>query len=171
MNKIIALIPWALALFISGVFGDSLRFKFTGSPITEHIFTTLRDTLGIGLFHPAGPWIVGIGELISLVLVLIVPVVLVLMGLKRTAHGIQWIGALGALGVMTGAIVFHLFTPLGIETPTKVTAEGVAVDFSPALFITACFVWLSALVILIWRRNSVPAWVPVFGRRDLPATA
>ena len=163
MNIVTKLAPWALAAFISAVFGDSLRFKFSGSPITEHIFTTLRDSLGIPLFHPAGPWLVGGAELVSLLLVLVVPAALALLGLSRTAHGIQWLGALGALGVMTGAIGFHLFTPLGIHTPTEVV-DGVAVNPGPALFITACFVWLSAAAILFLRRDSIPSWIPVLGR-------
>ena len=164
MQTVIRLVPWALALFISAVFGDSLRFKFGGSPITEHIFTTLRDSLGIPLFHPAGPWLVGGAELVSLLLVLVLPAGLVFLGLKRTAHGVQWLGALGALGVMTGAIGFHLFTPLGIHTPGSVAPDGTLGDFSPALFVTACFVWLSAAAILFLRRDSVPSWIPVLGR-------
>ena len=166
MDKVKSLIPWALALFITGVFLDSLRFKFTGHPTTEHIFTTLKDWSGVGLFHPAGPWIIGTAELVASLLVFIIPLVLVLMGLKRTAHGLQWVGALIAIGVMSGAIVFHLFTPLGIETPTK-WQGGEPVESSPALFITACFTWLAALIILIWRRAEVPSWVPVLGRAEL----
>ena len=168
MDKIKALIPWALALFISGVFLDSLRFKFTGSPTTEHIFTTLRDWSGIGLFHPAGPWLVGAAELLASLLLLILPVALVVMGLKRTAHGLQWLGALVGLGVMTGAIVFHLFTPLGIEVPLPDSFdEPGGPTFSPALFYTACATWVSCLLVLILRRDSIPAWVPVLGRAEL----
>ena len=165
MQTIMRLIPWALGAFITGVFLDSLRYKFTGHPTTEHIFTTLKDWSGIDLFHPAGPWIVGSAELMASLLVFIVPGVLALMGRARTAHGLQALGALIALGVISGAIVFHLFTPLGIETPTE-WVNGVATESSPALFITACFTWLSALVILIWQRDSVPGWVPVLGRAD-----
>ena len=166
MKTIVKLIPWALALFINGVFLDSLRFKFTGSPTTEHIFTTLKEWSGVGLFHPAGPWIVGGAELVASLLLLIVPVILVLIGLKRTAHGVQWLGALVALGVMSGAIIFHLFTPLGIEVPLPDSFDDPGgPTFSPALFYTACATWASAAILLVWRRDSIPAWVPVLGRK------
>ena len=168
MDKIKALVPWAAALFIAGVFLDSLRFKFTGSPTTEHIFTTLKDWSGIGLFHPAGPWIIGLAELTAALLVLIIPGVLVFMGLKRTAHGLQWLGALVGIGVMTGAIVFHLFTPLGIEVPLPDSfGEPGGPTYSPALFYTACATWLACALILWMRRRDIPAWVPVMGNTQL----
>jgi len=163
MNKIMKFIPWAAALFVSAVFLDSLRFKFTGHPTTEHIFTTLKEWSGIGLFHPSGPWIVGGAEFIAASLLLIIPGILVLMGLSRTARGLQWVGALIGLGVMSGAIIFHLFTPLGIETP--IYKDGVLVENSPALFITACFTWLACALILILRWSEVPSWVPVLGSK------
>ena len=155
MDKIIKLIPWAAALFISGIFLDSLRFKFTGHPTPEHIFTTLRDWSGIGLFYPAGPWIIGAAELLSAILLVMLPLILILTGKKPLAHRLQWLGALIALGVMSGAIIFHLFTPLGIETPVE-WSGGEPTAFSSALFVAACISWGSALLILIWRRGTLP---------------
>ena len=154
MQKIIRFIPWAAALFITAIFLDSLRFKFTGHNTPEHIFTTLRDWSGIGLFYPAGPWVIGLGELLSSLLVLIIPLALFFMGKKEALYKSQFLGALLAFGIMSGAIVFHLFTPLGINTPTewagdKVTAEG------PALFIAACITWACAVLIMLWRKSDL----------------
>lgn len=166
MTTLTRFIPWAAATFISAIFLDSLRFKFTGHPTPEYIFTTLRDWSDIGLFYPAGPWIIGLAELLSALLVLVVPLAVVLMGRKATAHGLQWLGALLALGVMSGAILFHLFTPLGVSTPVE-WSGATPVASSPALFISACITWLAALLILVWRRGAVPAFVPVLGQPRL----
>ncbi|GGD10953.1 hypothetical protein [Aquisalinus flavus] len=139
------------SLFISAIFIDSLRFKFTGHPTPEHIFTTLRDWSGIGLFYPAGPWIIGIAELAAAVLLVAIPVILWLTkGDNRLAALSQALGALIALGVMTGAITFHLFTPLGIATPTE-WENGVIVEEGSFLFIAACISWVFALFILVLR--------------------
>ncbi|MGD2133615.1 MAG: hypothetical protein PVI23_12545 [Maricaulaceae bacterium] len=151
--------PWALGLFISATFLDSLRFKFTGHPTPRHIFTTLRDWSGIGLFYPAGPWIIGLGELLSSVLLIAAPLVLVFMGKQTLAGASQAAGALIALGIMTGAIVFHLFTPLGIETPTAWDGDTVVAQ-GPFLFIAACGSWLSAVIILLLRKGDVLALKP-----------
>ena len=154
MQKIIRLIPWAAALFITAIFLDSLRFKFTGHNTPEHIFTTLRDWSGIGLFYPAGPWMIGLGELLSSLLVLIIPIALYFMGKKEALYKAQFLGALLAFGIMSGAIVFHLFTPLGIDTPTEWAGDKVAKE-GPALFIAACVTWACAVLIMLWRKNDL----------------
>ena len=76
-------------------------------------------------------WVVGLSELVASIL-LFVP-------------GVQVAGAVMAIGIMTGAIFFHLFTPLGIE----VFGDG------GALFFLACGVWLSALVLIVLRRQQL----------------
>ena len=154
MQRVMAIITWVGAAFISAIFVDSLRFKFTGHPTPEHIFTTLRDWSGIGLFYPAGPWIIGLAELAASVLLIGLPVVLLLLKRPHLVALSQFGGALIALGVMSGAITFHLFTPLGIETPTE-WADGAPIAFSPALFIAACASWVFAVIIPIWRRPAV----------------
>ncbi|WDI32839.1 hypothetical protein PUV54_06465 [Hyphococcus flavus] len=156
MDHIKQLFPWAGGLFISAIFLDSLRFKFTSHPTPEHIFTTLRDWSGIGLFFPAGPWVIGLGELLSSILLIGLPLVLFLANKKNLIAPSQFLGALIALGIMSGAIVFHLFTPLGIETPVE-WANGEPTEFSSALFYAACASWLFALIILFLHRNSIAA--------------
>ena len=154
MSLVVRLAPWALGLFISAIFLDSLRFKFTGHPTPRHIFTTLRDWSGVGLFYPAGPWIIGVAELLASVLLIAAPLVFVLMGKARLAGVSQAAGALVALGVMSGAIVFHLFTPLGVQTPTEWNGDTI-VATSPALFIAACACWISAALIVVMRGKDV----------------
>jgi hypothetical protein len=146
--------PWAGSLFISAIFLDSLRFKFSGHPTPRHIFETLRDWSGIELFYPAGPWVIGLGELASSVLLIAAPLALLAAKRPRLADLSQFSGALIAIGIMTGAILFHLCTPLGIATPVE-WANGAPTKFSPALFYSACASWVFALCILVARRGSL----------------
>jgi uncharacterized membrane protein YphA (DoxX/SURF4 family) len=124
-----------LSAYIAVVFVQSLFYKFTGSDESIFIFSTLRDWSGIGLFEPAGRWIIGTAELIASIL-LFVP-------------GFTIVGAAMAIGIMTGAISFHLFTPLGVE----IMGDG------GELFTLACGVWLSGWVILWLQRDQVKAWL------------
>lgn len=57
----------------------------------------------------------------------------------------SWLGAILALGSMAGAIFFHL-TKLGIE----VKEDG------GLLFILACVVFISCLIILWYQREKIP---------------
>lgn len=145
------LVAYGLGIWISAIFLDSLRFKFAGHETPRHIFETLRDWSGIGLFYPAGPWIIGLAELTAALLVLVVPLV-VMLTTRKPGHAAlsQSLGGLLAMGVMSGAIVFHLFTPLGIETPTA-WADGQPTQWSPALFIAACITWVAGLMVVMLR--------------------
>ena len=127
-------ILWALSTYIAFVFVQSLFFKFTGSEESIFIFSTLRAWSGIGLFEPAGRWIIGICELTASVLLL----------LPRT----RIFGAAMAIGIMTGAISFHLFTPLGVE----ILGDG------GELFILACGVWISGWIILALSTKDIRTW-------------
>lgn len=126
---------FVLSAYIAFVFVQSLFYKFTGSEESIFIFSTLRDWSGIGLFEPAGRWIIGTCELIASIL-LFVP-------------GFSVFGAAMAIGIMTGAISFHLFTPLGVE----IMGDG------GELFTLACGVWISGWVILWLKRQEVRAWL------------
>jgi uncharacterized membrane protein YphA (DoxX/SURF4 family) len=128
-------IVWALSAYIAFVFVQSLFFKFTGSEESIFIFSTLRDWSGIGLFEPAGRWIIGTAELIASIL-LFVP-------------RARIFGAAMAIGIMTGAIFFHLFTPLGVV----IMGDG------GELFTLACGVWLSGWIILALSFTEVREWV------------
>ena len=144
MNKIV---NWVLPLYIAFVFLQSLFFKFSGSEETVIIFNTIGTwMLDIGLpqgfaegFSSHGGTVTGITELIAAVLVLI----------PRTR---VW-GALAGILVMSGAIFFHLFTPLGV---VRVVDAAGNTD-GGVLFFMACGVWFSSLVLLYKGRQKLLA--------------
>lgn len=126
------IVAFVLSLYISFVFVQSLFFKWTGSEESIFIFATLREWSGIGLFEPFGRWFIGFSELVASILLLFVP------------RGRMW-GAGMAFVIISGAIFFHLFTPLGVE----IKGDG------GLLFTLACGVWLSSVAILFIHRNEV----------------
>jgi uncharacterized membrane protein YphA (DoxX/SURF4 family) len=134
-NRTTTIVTRLLSVYIAFVFVQSLFYKFTGSEESIFIFSTLREWSGIGLFEPAGRWIIGSAELVASIL-LFVP-------------GATVVGAAMAIGIMTGAIFFHLFTPLGVE----IMGDG------GELFALACGVWVSGWLILWLQRNQVRAWL------------
>lgn len=137
-----------LTAFICFVFIQSLFFKFNRSPETVYIFEEklnpwATNLTGIdGLFAPGGifsAYVVGSAELIASILLIIGAV---------ASRRIQSLGALLALGIISGAIFFHLFTPLGVEVQN---ADG-SMD-GGGLFIMACLVWLSSAIVLLLHRH------------------
>lgn len=144
-EKMTKYLPYLLSIFISFVFVQSLFFKFAGAPETVHIFTTLNDwaasTFGIeGLFLAPGifnAYVIGSAELVA--------AGLLMAGLFTPYKILNPIGALMAMGVISGAIFFHLFTPLGIE----VQGDG------GTLFFMAVGVWISSLVIILINKEKL----------------
>lgn len=139
----------ALTLYIAFVFIQSLFFKFTNSPETRYIFGTLdawAGTLGFpGLFAPRGifsQYVVGTAELIASALLL--------LGLAPRLRILRPAGALLSLGVISGAIFFHLFTPLGVSV---MNADGTR--DGGLLFGLACGVWLAAAALLFIGRDAI----------------
>ncbi len=148
---------WLLTIYIAFVFIQSLFFKFTGSPETVYIFQVKLDpwaaSLGFpGVFAPGGIFsakVIGTMELIASILVLAGAA----MSGKRT---VQVLGALLGLGVISGAIFFHLFTPLGVAVVnTDGTSDG------GELFMLACGVWLSCAALLWMRREIWLRWLAI----------
>lgn len=148
---------WLLTLYVAFVFIQSLFFKFTGSPETVYIFQGKLDpwaaTLGFpGVFAPGGIFsaqVVGSAELVASLLLLA----------GAALAGWRWLQVAGAamgLGVISGAIFFHLFTPLGVAVAN---ADGSS--DGGQLFALACGVWL-ACAALLWLRR--PVWAPVLAR-------
>jgi len=138
-------IPLALSLYIVFVFVQSLFFKFTGSEETVIIFSTIglwMKDIGLPeivaeLFSAHGGIAVGTFELMASLLILI----------PRT----RVIGAFAALFIISGAIFFHLFTPLGVVRIIDAAGNTDA----GVLFIMACGVWLaSAGIIFLGFANS-----------------
>lgn len=112
---------WLLRIIAAVIMLQTLYFKFTAKPESVQLFTQLG-------MEPWGRIGTGVGELIASILILI----------PRTTL----IGAGMGVGLMSGAIFFHL-TKLGIYF------GGDAVLFSYAVI---CFVCCAVLVI-IYRKN------------------
>jgi hypothetical protein len=134
MKKYLTL-PNLLCVFIAFVFLQSLPFKFSNSLETQHIFTTLADWSGFDWFGAYGSYMIGAAELVTTILLF---------------TKLRSIAAVMAMGIMSGAIFFHLFTPLGIVMPhfDPLTALQIG-DDSGILFTMACFTWLSAVVLIV----------------------
>jgi len=144
MEKVRKFLPVILALICSAVFIDSLRFKFTNHPNTQEIFGRLNEWasgLGAeGLFAQTGlfsQYIIGGAELLASSALL--------LGCFSRFRRLQVFGALIGFAVMTGAISFHLFTPLGIDPNND----------GGGLFVMACIVWLSCAALLFINRKEL----------------
>ncbi len=122
---------------------QSLFFKFTDSIETIHIFTTLdkwaTDSFGIsGLFLWPGifnAYMIGTAELIASLCLLV-------GWLTRYTLFIP-IGAVVALSIISGAVFFHLASPLGVNV----------LDDGGLLFILACGVWISSAVLIFTHKH------------------
>ena len=148
---------WLLTIFIAFVFIQSLFFKFTGSPETVYIFQGKLDpwaaSLGFpGVFAPGGIFsakVVGTMELIASILVLVGAAL-------ASQRAVQVLGAALGLGVISGAIFFHLFTPLGVAVVnTDGSSDG------GELFALACGVWLCCATLLWMRRAIWLGWLGI----------
>ncbi len=124
-----------LCVFIAFVFIQSLPFKFTNSLETQHIFTTLAEWSGLGWFGVYGGYLVGAAELIAAILLFTM---------------LRPLAAIMSFGIMSGAIFFHLFTPLGIVMPyfDPATTEQIGND-GGVLFMMACATWVCAIIVTI----------------------
>ena len=152
---------WLLTAYVAFVFIQSLFFKFTGSPETVYIFQGKLDpwaaSLGFGgVFAPGGIFsakVVGSFELIASAL-------LIAGAFISSQRAVQVLGAAMGLGVISGAIFFHLFTPLGVAVVnTDGSSDG------GELFMLACGVWV-ACALLLWIRRAVwLGWLAKISRR------
>ena len=127
-SRALVLTSWALRLVVAVILLQTLFFKFSGAKESVYIFSTL------GL-EPWGRIGSGIVELIAAILLLIPATVTV--------------GALLALGVISGAILSHL-TKLGIALP--------AVGDHGELFSLAVVVFVGSLLVLLLHRRELP-WI------------
>lgn len=134
---------YLLITYVCVVFIQSLFFKFTGSEQTDIIFNTIADwmkTIGLGFIAPSfaayGGYLIGGTELVA-------------SGLMINPKT-RTIGAFIGLVVISGAIFFHLFTPLGVDR--VVDAQG-NTD-GGLLFYMACGVWVSCALILLLNKKT-----------------
>jgi len=138
-------ISWMLAVYICFVFLQSLFFKFAGSEETEIIFSTIgawMNTIGFlapisEVFTLHGGYAIGAVELFASVLLLI----------PRTR---VW-GALIGICVISGAIFFHLFTPLGVDR----VVDAAGNTDGGVLFYMACGVWVSCFLLILMGQSHL----------------
>lgn len=145
MRRVLKYLPDLMAAFMAVIFLDSLRYKFTDHPNTQTIFGLLDGwaaSLGAaGLFAHTGlfsQYVIGSIEALASALLIV--------GLHPRLKHLQAAGALAGLLVMTGAVSFHLFTPLG----TDPNGDG------GGLFIAACVnLAFAALLLAVFRRRAL----------------
>ncbi|MEQ8583182.1 MAG: DoxX family protein [Marinoscillum sp.] len=118
------LFEWLLSILAAFLLLQTLFYKFSGSDESVYIFTQ------VGM-EPWGRYASGIVELLAGVL---------LLSQKYRAYG-----AILGLGVISGALFFHL-TSLGIEV---LGDDG-------RLFYYALTVFISCLLLLIMRKKDIP---------------
>lgn len=123
-TKTQTIVSWICRVTAAVILLQTLFFKFTGAPESIYIFTK------VGM-EPWGRYGTGAVELVAAVLLL------------SRCHA--WLGALLALGVISGAIVSHL-TVLGI----------VVQDDGGLLFALAITVFITCAITAILHRNQIP---------------
>ena len=127
LSKGLLILSWICQIIVAIILLQTLFFKFTGAEESKYIFSTLMGA--------QNEWIGRIGsgvvELIATVLIL--------------NPSTTWLGALLALGTISGAIFSHL-TKLGI----------VVKDDGGLLFILAIVVFVCSAVVLIIHRRAIP---------------
>ena len=127
LSKGLLILSWICRIVVAIILLQTLFFKFTGAEESKYIFSTLMGA--------ENEWIGRIGsgvvELIATILIINPPT--------------AWLGALLALGTISGAIFSHL-TKLGI----------VVKDDGGLLFILAIVVFVCSAVVLIIHRKAIP---------------
>ena len=122
-TKLSKIISWIAATVSALIMLQTLYFKFSAAPESVYIFSTLG-------MEPWGRIGSGVGELTASVLILI--------------PSVRWIGAFFGLGIISGAIFFHL-TKLGI----------VVQDDGGYLFILAVIVFVGCSICLYLEKDSL----------------
>jgi len=127
-DRILRLLAWIAAIWIAYEFLFYEQYKLAGPTL---VFDRLSAWSGI----PEKPFrlFVASMEMVAAALVLI----------PRT----RVFGAAFAMGIMSGAIVFHLFTPLGVDP----------YEDGAMLFKEACFTWAVAAFVLFAHRQEALA--------------
>ena len=124
MNKSKKIISFIAAFIAALIMLQTLYFKFTAAPESVYIFTTLG-------MEPYGRIGIGTGELIASILILI-PLT-------------NWFGALIGIGLMSGAVFFHI------------SKLGIAVDNDGGqLFIYALIVLICSIVVALINIKKIP---------------
>lgn len=118
------LLEWILSITAAVILLQTLYFKFSAHPDSVYIFQS------VGM-EPWGRLGSGVFELIASILLLL--------------PKFRVYGAIMAMGVIAGAIYFHL-TRLGVE----VNGDG------GLLFYMAVIVFVASLIVFVLRRKDIP---------------
>ena len=113
---------WILRVIAALIMLQTLYFKFTDHPESVQIFTTLG-------MEPWGRYGMGILEIVASILILFPNTTI--------------FGALLGLGLMAGAIFFHL------------TSLGIYVNGDPVLFIYALITFICCAILLFFHRSQI----------------
>ena len=127
MSSKLTIISWICRVIIAIILVQTLYFKFTGAEESKYIFSTLMGAENEAIGRIGS----GVVEFIAVILLFI--------------PSLTWLGALLALGTITGAIFSHL-TKLGI----------VVKDDGGLLFILAIVVFVTSAITLFIYRGDVP---------------
>jgi hypothetical protein len=134
-DRLLKWLAWLPALYAAQIMLWYEQFKLTGAEGSVMLFNTLADWLWISGYEQPFRLTVAIAELIASVLLI--------------NTGSRMYGALLTLGIMSGAIFFHVVSPPGIDPYND----------GGQLFMEACWTWLSAAVILLIYRRELTALV------------
>jgi hypothetical protein len=159
-----SVVSWVVVLWICKVFLLSLPYKFTLHPDTQHIFGTIGQWMkgfigesGGALFMNYGSYAVGSVELIT-ALILLSPALFFALkksGLLNNTPSINLVHAAGGLlasAVMSGAVFFHLFTPLGVEVIHEGKGDGGSL-FYAAVSILVLGVFMAIINLMKYKRG------------------
>jgi len=127
MSSNLLILSWVCRIVVAIILFQTLFFKFTGAEESKWIFSTLMGP-ELEAYGRIGS---GVVELIAVVLLLI--------------PATTWLGALIALGTISGAIFSHL-TMLGV----------VVKDDGGLLFGLALTVFVLSTVVLLLHRKQLP---------------
>lgn len=136
------LLPWVLAAWIAYVFVWYLQYKFTGHDGSVWLFTVITDWLGLKGHEKAMRIGVGSAELCAAILCFV--------------PRLRAVGAAMTIALMSGAIFFHVVSPLGIDP----------YEDGGKLFKEACATLVAGCVLLWLERENAAALarrIPVVG--------
>jgi uncharacterized membrane protein YphA (DoxX/SURF4 family) len=124
---------WVLRLLAAIILLQTLYFKFTAHPQSVRLFTVLG-------MEPWGRIGTGVLELIASLLILFP---------RTTGYG-----AVLGLGLMSGALFFHL------------TKLGIIFDGDAVLFIYALIVFICCAILLFFYRKQLLSRLPILPKAD-----
>lgn len=134
VSRILELLTWAAAIYIAYVFIPADIGKFGAKPFPVHLFTVLTDWLHLSGHEAQLRVFTASWEVVATVLILL--------------PWTRLYGAMLTFVVISGALFFHIFSPLGLDP---------AHDGS-RLFIKACIIWVLSVFVIYVRRRKIPAY-------------